>query len=208
MSPPPQLTAGGNVEDKHNLPGWWVCVRGAEFILHSRWGLLLLLPEGCYANRCLLRGSHLSAQHTLGDAGVHLSAHTSIYMLTNTCSMHDINWTFWPCSTAAIQGSLEEHCQKWLEYNFHWQNEIIQSSLYAGSGSSVCLCLRRFSCRFLKNTEEELAQISVFKSSNVLGMLMIVRKQAKNNWKAVESINHKNVKFSLWLIGLFVPLWY
>lgn len=59
----PRAAAGGNVHDKHNLSAQGACVSGTGFILHSRWGLLLLLPQGSYANRCLLSGSHSSEQH-------------------------------------------------------------------------------------------------------------------------------------------------
>lgn len=60
----PRAAAGGNLHDKHNLSARGVCVSGTGFILHSRWGLLLLLPQGSYANRCLLSGSHSTEQHT------------------------------------------------------------------------------------------------------------------------------------------------
>lgn len=53
---------------------------GTEFILHSGWGFLLLLPAGSYANRCLLSRSHSSEQHTLIDARVHIRIHLASFV--------------------------------------------------------------------------------------------------------------------------------
>lgn len=59
----PQGGCWWNLQDKHNLFVWAVCASGTEFISHSRWGLLLLLPEGWYANRCLLSRGDSREQH-------------------------------------------------------------------------------------------------------------------------------------------------